>query len=72
LSVLKWARENGCEWNDWTCTEAAYLGHLEVLKWAISNGCQISSTTLKYAKENGNLKILKWLEDTFYEYDDDK
>ena len=34
LSVLKWARENGCEWNSWTCTYAAKNGHLDVLKWA--------------------------------------
>ena len=37
--MLKWARENGCPWNEWTCTYAAKGGHLEVLEWARENGC---------------------------------
>ena len=43
LEVLKWARENGCEWNSWTCAYAAQNGHLEVLKWARENGCEWDS-----------------------------
>jgi phosphoserine aminotransferase len=39
LEVLKWARENGCEWESNTCSCAAWNGHLEVLKWAKNNGC---------------------------------
>ena len=39
LNILKWARENGCEWNSDTCTYAAKNGHLETLKWARENGC---------------------------------
>jgi len=31
--VLKWAGENGCPWNESTCSAAAFRGHLEVLKW---------------------------------------
>jgi hypothetical protein len=37
--VLKWARENGCPWDEETCSAAAEGGHLEVLKWARENGC---------------------------------
>ena len=40
LEMLKWARENGCDWNSDTCANAAINGHLEVLKWARENGCQ--------------------------------
>jgi hypothetical protein len=40
LEVLKWARENGCEWNADVCANAALNGHLEVLKWARENGCE--------------------------------
>jgi len=36
---LKWARENGCPWNENTCSLAAINRHLEVLKWARENGC---------------------------------
>jgi len=38
LEVLKWARENGCPWNEHTCLEAATNGYFEVLKWARENG----------------------------------
>jgi len=37
--MLKWARENDCPWDEWTCTFAAEGGHLETLKWARTNGC---------------------------------
>ena len=49
LEVLKWARENGCDWNSWTCSCAALNGHLEVLKWARQNGCDWNSYTCSYA-----------------------
>ena len=39
LSVLKWARAQGCPWDEWTCAEAAYNGHLAVLQWARAQGC---------------------------------
>ena len=37
--VLKWARENGCPWDEMTCTYVAYGGQLEVLKWARAQDC---------------------------------
>jgi hypothetical protein len=37
LEILKWARENGCPWNELTCASAARGGHLTVLKWAREN-----------------------------------
>jgi hypothetical protein len=40
LDVLKWARKNGCEWDELTCQNAAQGGHLDVLKWARKNGCE--------------------------------
>lgn len=39
MEVLKWAKENGCLWDEWTCVEAARRNRqLEVLKWARENG----------------------------------
>ena len=29
IEILKWARENGCGWDERTCVEAAKGGHLE-------------------------------------------
>ena len=37
--MLKWARENGCPWDEDTCLWAVKGGHLETLKWARENGC---------------------------------
>ena len=31
MAVLQWARENGCPWDEDTCSFAAEGGHLEVL-----------------------------------------
>ena len=45
LEVLKWARDNGCDWNERTCASAALRGHLEVLKWAQENGCKWDNHT---------------------------
>tara|TARA_B110000046_G_scaffold93492_1_gene101435 strand:- start:44 stop:256 length:213 start_codon:yes stop_codon:yes gene_type:complete len=39
LEVLKWARANGCPWDEDTCEAAAEGGQLEVLEWAVANGC---------------------------------
>ena len=60
LEVLKWARLNGCEWDEMTCTNAASNGHLEVLKWARLNGCEWDSSTCSLAASNEHLEVLKW------------
>ena len=39
LEVLKWARLNGCPWDESTCCHAAKGGHLKVLQWARCDGC---------------------------------
>src|ERR1700688_2361817 len=39
FNILKWARENGCPWDEVTCAYAALNGHLDILKWARENEC---------------------------------
>ena len=48
LEILKWARGQGCPWNERTCRYAAGMGHFELLKWARGQGCpcQISERSL--------------------------
>ncbi len=41
LKIMKWARDNNCPWDRWTCSYAAKNGHLEVLKWARENNCPL-------------------------------
>ena len=61
LDVLKWARANGCPWDDWTCTEARWGDHLNVLKWACANDCPWDMDTCEFAALGGHLDVLKWL-----------
>ena len=60
VSLLGWARDNGCPWNWSTCREAAKGGHLEVLQWAHENGCPWDEWTCASAAESGHLEVLQW------------
>ena len=60
MEVLKWARENGCEWNSLTCSYAAEGGHLDVLQWARENGCECGAATCVCAARSGHLEVLRW------------
>ena len=51
--MLKWARENDCPWNEFTCMYAAEYGHLEVLKWACENGAPLYENTRRLAAAKG-------------------
>ena len=59
LEVLKWAHENGCPWNEYTCSSAARGGHLEVLKWA-RRMVVLGMTILVVVQQGGHLEVLKW------------
>jgi hypothetical protein len=39
LDVLRWAREQDCPWDGWTCAQAIACEHYELLTWAVENGC---------------------------------
>jgi hypothetical protein len=60
LFSLKYARENGCDWNEWTCLSAARYGHLECLKYAHENGCPWDEWTCLSSVANGHLECLKY------------
>jgi len=52
---LKWARENGCPWDEGTYLNAAN-GHFEVLKWVRENGCPWGEGACSNAALIGSLK----------------
>ena len=54
--MLQWLRENGCPWEEGTCSWAAQGGHLEVLQWARANGCPWDRGTRK----NASGHVLEW------------
>ena len=60
VETLKWARENGCEWESYISKVAARNGHLDCLKWAGENGCEWDKDTCTAAARNGHLDCLKW------------
>jgi hypothetical protein len=65
--VLKWAREQGCEWDARTCEYAALGGHLKVLRWARENHCLWDERTCSASAQGGHLQrrvhcaLLTWL-----------
>ena len=60
LKELKQAYENGCPWDERTCSGAAENGHLECLKYAHENGCPWNASTCAYAAGYGQLECLKY------------
>ena len=60
LDCLKYAHENGCQWNEDICSEVSKNGHLDCLKYAHENGCPWDEDTCNFAAENGNLECLKY------------
>jgi len=66
LHILKWARNNGCDWDSNTCKAA---GHLHILQWARENGCDWDSNTTRKAAENGHFHILQWAHQNGCEWD---
>ncbi len=56
LTGLKYAHENGCEWDSRTTVWASQGGHLECLEYARENGCPWSSWGRMWAREKGYLK----------------
>ena len=48
-ALLKYARDNGCPWDLYTCAYAADAEHLDILKFARDNGCPWDERTCLYA-----------------------
>jgi|SRR5579872_7073345 len=69
LEILKWARENNCNWNSNVCICAAWNGHLNIIKWAKNNGCDWNSDTCINAAKMGHLEVLKWAQKNGYTWD---
>ena len=60
VALLRWARDNGCPWDERTCAAVAAGGNLAVLKWARENGCPWDERTCATVAVGGNLEMLKW------------
>ena len=60
LTALQWARAQGCQWDEDTCSSAAEGGHLQVLKWARAEQCPWSSKVCEDAAWMGHKHIIQW------------
>ena len=60
MECLKYARENGCPWDEVTCIAAAVNGHLDCLRYARKNGCPWDEKTCEGAAKYGHLECLKY------------
>jgi hypothetical protein len=64
LEMLKYARANGCPWDEGTCAAAARGGHLEVLQWARANGCPWDyRVVMIQADDESHREVLEWAEE---------
>ena len=57
LECLQYAHENGCPWDEWTCSKAAENGHFECLKYAHENGCPWNEGTCSFAALRGHPSV---------------
>ena len=63
LHVLKYLHENGCPWNEGTCSSAAKGGHLDVLKYARENGCPWNRRDCRVrASKGGHTHVVSWID----------
>ena len=60
LACLKFAHQNGCEWNSQTCRAASGKGQLSCLQYAIENGCDWNRWTCYAAAQCVHLSCLQW------------
>lgn len=60
LSLVKYAREQGCEWDAMTCAMAAKYGHIDALKLLCSWDCPWDARTVLYAASHGYIDIVKY------------
>lgn len=63
LETLKLAISKGFELDMYTCSYAAYHGHLNILKYAFDNGQSAPPDIINIAVKNGHLDIVKYLHD---------
>ena len=63
LPELKWARSQGCPWDAWSLTRAAYKGHLAVVQWMhdVEQCPWQEEETIGYAAAGGHLDVIQWL-----------
>lgn len=60
VNWLRVAHDNGYEWDEYICKNAAEIGSLECLKYMHEQGCKWDSFTCMFAAQYGHLDCLKY------------
>jgi len=63
VRLLKWARENNCDWSAGTCSDAALHAHLPALKYLHENGCPWDNSTCHRAAYHKHWDCLQYAVD---------
>lgn len=67
FEILKWLRNQNCDWDYRVVIAAIDYGNLDYLKWIIQNGCPFDPLTItNHAALFGHLHILKWARELNY------
>ena len=62
LALVRWLREvKKFDWNEWTISAAAKLGHLHIVTYCMEQKCPCSRLACACAAESGHLDVLKYL-----------
>lgn len=69
LYVVKWLKDSGCKWDEYTLAAAAECGNLETMEWLHQNGCPSYPDTFTAAAGYGSLKNMKWLLENKFEWE---
>ncbi|GFH53374.1 hypothetical protein CTEN210_09850 [Chaetoceros tenuissimus] len=56
INALKWARANGCAWNEGTLSVAVEMGHFQIVEYCLENGAPFANEHA-YIIALGNLDI---------------
>jgi hypothetical protein len=72
IDVLRWLKEQGCNFGASTCKAAAARAHVHVLQFLHDEGCEWDKTACSAATRNGHLSTLQWLHEHGCPWDDDR
>ena len=61
LNLIKYLHDNGCDWDEKTCTYAAFNNNLDILKYLHENECPWNEKACLAACHNDHVDILKYL-----------
>ena len=60
FTVLQWAQQLHCPWDEMACSYAVAQRQLNVLQWLRANGCSWDDETCHQAARSNHVDVLQW------------